>query len=386
MQKLKFLHFADLHLDMPFKSLGSRDSISRTRRNDLKAVLSDIIDIAKENKTDIILISGDIYENNFVKKSTINYLNDKFSSVPDIPIFIIPGNHDPYIQKSFYVDFNWPPNVHILTESNPSVIIEELGVRVCGVGFSSFAMKDSDMSELAAENDELINILMFHGTVDLDLGSDDYNKTTSEKLSGLGMDYIALGHFHARKENIGGHANINYPGSPEPLGFDEEGEHGVFLGTIKKDGEKSDLDITFVKTMRKFYKTLDVNVKSLNTDEKAIEIIRKTLNESVAKTNEDLMDGLFKIVLKGTCEAGFKPHQETIESAFSNETFFLKFRDETRIDFNIGELLKDPGLKGLFTRKMMDKIDNSETDVEKEMLRKAMYYGLDALHRGEVEI
>jgi len=37
------------------------------------------------------------------------------------------------------------------------------------------------------------------------------------------MDYIALGHFHNTLRGVGKSENIYNPGSPEPLGFDEEG-------------------------------------------------------------------------------------------------------------------------------------------------------------------
>jgi len=68
--------------------------------------------------------------------------------------------------------------------------------------------------------------------VDLDFKDSRYNPMSSGELALLGMDYIALGHFHNTLRGVGKSENIYNPGSPEPLGFDEEGEHGVFIGRI----------------------------------------------------------------------------------------------------------------------------------------------------------
>jgi len=81
MNSLKFLHFSDIHLDAPFSSLGSKFAAEQ-RRRDLLEVFGRIIDLAKKEAVDIILISGDLYEHEYVRKSTIHYINKKFSEIP----------------------------------------------------------------------------------------------------------------------------------------------------------------------------------------------------------------------------------------------------------------------------------------------------------------
>jgi len=68
-----------------------------------------------------------------------------------------------------------------------------------------------------------------------------WNPLQSSTLDRLEMDYIALGHFHSRLEGVGAKHNIFNPGSPEPLGFDEEGSHGIFIWVLSFDdnGTKS---------------------------------------------------------------------------------------------------------------------------------------------------
>jgi len=77
------------------------------KETDLLEVFGRIIDLAKKEAVDIILISGDLYEHEYVRKSTIHYINKKFSEIPETKVFIVPGNHDPCISNSYYQNFEW---------------------------------------------------------------------------------------------------------------------------------------------------------------------------------------------------------------------------------------------------------------------------------------
>ena len=64
----------------------------------------------------------------------------------------------------------------------------------------------------------------------------NYLPFNQEDLRNSGFDYIALGHYHQHKLFDDDYGNIiaAYPGSPEPLGFDETGPHGIISGTYRK--------------------------------------------------------------------------------------------------------------------------------------------------------
>ena len=78
MKSLKFLHFSDLHLDSPFTSLGNNPKVRGQRRQDLLDTFDRIINLAQREAVDVILISGDLYEHNHVRESTIHYINNRF--------------------------------------------------------------------------------------------------------------------------------------------------------------------------------------------------------------------------------------------------------------------------------------------------------------------
>lgn len=381
MKKVKFLHCADLHLDMPFTSLGGRADKSSARRQDLKQAFYGIIEAAKSEKADLLLIAGDLYEHEYVKKSTINFINDGFNDIPGTKIVIVPGNHDPYAANSYYGNFGWAGNVYILTRENPCILLEEISTCVYGWGFEDYKGQNGITETPIAVNRSLINILLAHGTLDMNFNKRVYNPLSSAGLEELEMDYIALGHFHSRIMGEGRRRIVYNPGSPEPLGFDEEGDHGFLTGMITKQGEsESTLDINFIKAGKRFYANVDVNVDGCCTDEQVNNKV------SAAISDRDLKNGLFAVHLKGRTEPGFGIDLRNVEMHFDPDVFFLKAIDETGTCYNTDEILGEPGLRGLFARKIMALVDKAADEQERRLLMKSLHYGLEALERGEVEV
>ena len=52
-----------------------------------------MIDYVYENQIPYLFISGDLYEHQYVKKSTIEFISREFDRIPNTKVFISPGNH-----------------------------------------------------------------------------------------------------------------------------------------------------------------------------------------------------------------------------------------------------------------------------------------------------
>lgn len=387
MHEVRFLHCADIHLDAPFTSLGSSSDKASTRRREVRETFGRIIDTAKNEKADLLLISGDLYEHGYVKKSTITYVNDRFREIPDVKVIILPGNHDPYAANSCYKSMEWSENVTILNGSCPYKIFDDLGVCVHGAGFSNSSGPPDFESGQFSIYRKPINILMLHGTVDMNLGKDIYNPVSGRKLSSLGMDYVALGHFHNRLEDIGNSGLIFNPGSPEPLGFDEPGAHGVVSGSIKKPVSGiAQLDVRFIRLNRRSYDSLDVRVDGLETDEQVTKKILECLESMPQEALSDNSANLFRITLKGYLPRDFKIDLKGISEYLDNRFFFIRLNDETEPDYDLEALKDEPDLRGLFVRKIARLEQKTNDELELQLLKKALYYGLQALETGEVEV
>lgn len=225
---MKFVHIADMHFDTPFTSLNSRENLGEKRRLEQRNAFKKVIEYVKTNNIEYLFIAGDLYEHEYVKESTIEYISKLFKEIPDTKIFITPGNHDPYIKNSYYDSFEFSDNVYIFYNSQVEKY-EDNNVNIYGIAFTDFYMEKSPLENLEIPSSDKPNILVAH--CDLN-GSKDkegfsYNPILESKLSAIGFDYVALGHIH--KNNLNNKNRIFYPGSMISLGFDELGEHGMIV-------------------------------------------------------------------------------------------------------------------------------------------------------------
>ena len=225
---MKFVHIADVHFDCPFSSLSVRENLSDNRRLEQRKVFKKVINYIKENNINFLFISGDLYENEYVRKSTITYINNLFLEIPDTKIFISPGNHDPYIKKSYYANFEFAPNVYIFKGSFECKELSD--INVYGMGFQDFYCKDVNYGAINIIRNDKPNIMIMHASL---LGGSaydkEYNPILESRLENFDMDYIALGHFHKPYYNTEKRQKVVYPGSLIALGFDEQGEHGMIV-------------------------------------------------------------------------------------------------------------------------------------------------------------
>ncbi len=282
---MKFIHMADMHFDAPFTVLNTRSNLGEKRRLEQREVFKKVVTYIKENNIEYLFIAGDLYENEYIRETTIRYINSLFEEIPNTKIYITPGNHDPYLLNSMYKNFKWNNNVKIFN-SNVE-IVENEDVNIYGAGFNDFYLKDSKIQEIQIQDKNKINILITHGTIEGgNITNLEYNPLNKNKLKQLGFDYIALGHIHKLDYNSEENQRIVYPGSTISLGFDELGEHGVILGEITKENIK----LEFLPMDTKEFKEVEIDVTEIYSIEELIEKI----NELEIRNNL-----FYKIILIG---------------------------------------------------------------------------------------
>ncbi|MBY7043951.1 metallophosphoesterase, partial [Clostridium botulinum] len=173
-----------------------------------------------------LLIAGDMFDNLSVNKSTLCFLKSCFEKIDKVKIFISPGNHDPYNEKSFYSIIEWPKNVYIFKGNMEKVVLEDLKTIVWGAAFTHNYIYESLVKDVN-RIDEYNNIMVIHGEIS-SKEKNEYNPITEEEIAKSDMDYIALGHRH---KYIGVNKVLNtcyaYSGCPQGRGFDELGDKGI---------------------------------------------------------------------------------------------------------------------------------------------------------------
>ena len=233
---MRFVHMADIHFDSPFTVLASKKELASIRRLEQREAFKKAIEYIKKERIPFLFISGDLYEQEYIRESTIEYINNLFKTIPETKIFISPGNHDPFLNNSFYNTYEWNENVTIFKGEIKRIELED--VDIYGYGFSDFYCIDSKIDEIEIKNKNKINILIIHGSLDASKTLDmQYNPINSVKLKKVGFDYVALGHIHKSNYN-NNENNFIYPGSLISFGFDELGEHGfldIEINKLKKE-------------------------------------------------------------------------------------------------------------------------------------------------------
>lgn len=366
--RVKFLQFGDLHLDAPFTSLSDEEGMPQIRRQELKRALGRIVELACTEKVDMVLVCGDLFEHSYVSKSTINYIAAQFTKIIDIPVIIIPGNHDPITPDSYYSCFSWPSNVHILSGENTNYVDSCTGTRVY-----------SSLSPDKYPDDSAINILMHHGTLDMPFSADAYQPVSSELLDSYGFDYYAMGHFHTKIHGAGGRKRIYNAGSPEPLGFDEEGSHGVLISDIDKPSySESNIHVEFKPIGQRRFINLEVSISGCRNDEEAAAMAIAKI-EQAGSCND-----LYRISFTGYCQHGYRMDEMSIADFIKDKALHIRIIDNTAQDYDFDVIAKEAGLRGLFTKKMIERAEKAMSEEEREIVMQALYYGLEAIDEGKV--
>lgn len=375
-KRVSFIHCADIHLDAPFSAMG-KENLSSERRKDLRKVFGKIINLVLENDADFLLISGDLYEHEYTARSTITWINEQFVRLGSRPVIIVPGNHDPYVRNSWYRSYRWNDNVHILTTENPEYLDENLNVYFYGIGFDTFHQEVIPVQKPPVLQPDRINICLFHGTINMQFTESPYNPVDLDYLAGLGFDYYALGHFHTRNDAFFEKGILN-PGSPEPFGFDETGEHGVCMVEITRNGGLK-RRYSFIKTQERTYYEININVDGIDSQDRLIERISEVLRAYDGSKN------IFRINLTGRLSPDFHVDVNYLVQHFGDICFSVQINDSTKPLYNLDELAGERTLAGVFTRKMKERIGTANEE-EREILERALYFGLEALFEGNVII
>lgn len=357
---MRFVHIADMHFDIPFTSLNNKEDLGEKRRLEQRNALKRIIEYIKENHIEYLFIAGDLYEHEYIRKSTIDYISKLFDEIPNTKIFITPGNHDPYIKNSYYDTYEFGENVYVFSNSRIEKYEDE-NVNIYGMAFTEFFMEESPLEKISIPKSNKPNILIAH--CDLN-GSKDkegfsYNPILESKLNSLEFDYVALGHIH--KNNIENTNNIYYPGSTISLGFDELGEHGMIVGDVTKERVKID----FVKVDERCFEEIRLKVDDFATKE---DLIDHVLNLNLDDNN------LYKLILIGN--RNFEINIREIVRVVSRENV-LKIKDCTKINYDLEELSKQKNLKGIFVKEVLE-MYNKGLCTEEEY-QKAIEIGLEAM-------
>jgi hypothetical protein len=230
---MRFLHTADWQIGMKAVGFGSAGERIREERF---CAAGRVIEAARANAADFILVAGDLFEDNAISRVLIQKVADILEGFGS-PVYIIPGNHDPLVPGSVWEHPAWKScrNVRVLREASPAKIPG-------GLLYPCPALEKhsgrNPVGWIPCDSGDAIRIGMAHGTVEgIQQDEPDY-PIPRDAPSRLRLDYLALGHLHsiATYPAADGAIRMAYPGTHETTRYGERDSGNVLIVEIERAG------------------------------------------------------------------------------------------------------------------------------------------------------
>ncbi|MDI3314541.1 MAG: metallophosphoesterase [Mycobacterium sp.] len=231
---MRLLHFADLHLDTPFRWADREQA--RKRRRALRDTLLRICQVANEQNVDALTCGGDLYEQDRFTPDTAEFLRATFDEIAPLPVFLVPGNHDWFGPESLYRQVQWSPNVHVFDTAEFTAVTLADGLTLWGAAHCAPANTPNFLDTFYVDRGG-VHIALFHGSAQGDLWMQQQGKVPhapfrTEQIQQAGLRHALLGHFHHPIDA----SDHTYPGNPDPLSFGETWTGAAVLVTVADDG------------------------------------------------------------------------------------------------------------------------------------------------------
>ena len=239
---MKFLHTADWQIGMKASHVGEAGKSVREQRIE---TVNSVIEVARENQVEFILIAGDTFQDNGIDRILVQKVADTLAKAKT-PVYIIPGNHDPLAPGSV-----WDHPVWKSTE-NVSILREESAIDIPGgILFPCPILEKhsgKDPTLWIPDTPESIRIGLAHGTVEGVPAEEPEYPIPRNAADQKSLDYLALGHWHsyAAYTSPDGAVRMAYSGTHEPTKFGERDSGNVLVVEIPE--AKATPKITPVQT------------------------------------------------------------------------------------------------------------------------------------------
>lgn len=368
---MRIIHCADLHLDSKMTANFPPEKASE-RKAELLRTFQQMLSYAVENEVEAILIAGDLFDKKRVSAGARNVVKAAIEMHPQITFYYLTGNHD--ADSLFATMEEIPDNLKMFGDTWTSYTANRRGAgNIVITGMELNSDNAAGMYHSLVLDQDVYNIVMLHGQDGEYKSKDRAEQISIKEFRHKGIDYLALGHIHTfREEAIDARGIYCYPGCLEGRGFDECGEHGFVLLDIDEKTKKCQR--YFVPSEGRGIYMVEVDITGcVNTPQ-----ISRRISETLQNTGYS-KDCLVKIVLCGNVDVECEKNLDILTAQFADNYYFLKIKDESKLQVDYQAFALEASLKGEFVRTVMAAADISEEE-KAEIVR----YGIRALAGEEV--
>lgn len=252
---MKLLHLSDLHLGKRVNGFSMLE--------DQRVILTQIVDLAEEEKVDAVLLAGDLYDKPVPPAEAVTLLDGFLTRLSGggIPVFAISGNHDSPERLAFAARLLAGEGIHLTAQYQgpqpPFLLQDEYGdVAIYALPYLKPALvrhwnPEADIASYEeavsyalgqwAVDKTRRNVLLAHQFVTGGVTCESEERSVGgvDQIPAplfAAFDYVALGHLHGPQSV--GRPTLRYSGSPLKYSFSECGhEKSVTLVTLKEKGQ-----------------------------------------------------------------------------------------------------------------------------------------------------
>ena len=366
MARARFLHTADLHLSRPFGFLPPQ--LAEERRRDQRRALTRIADLALEREVDVVLVAGDLFDCPDPDPVDLEAVTKEFSRLTEAGkrIFAIPGNHDYISGSSFWNRMNVGGLRVFLEPEWDSLVLDDLGVSVCGIAFHRARSERRAFEGLEVPADTP-SIAMVHASYEAFEGQiERYHPFSSAELPNAQASYVALGHYHKFNSIPAGRVVACYPGTPEGIGFDapETEDRFVVVGEIGDDGIAG---FEPVKINSRTMRSVEIDCTSFESQASLFDTVRQSCESHV----------LLALRLAGAPSSDISGILEDLPQRFKESCVYLSI-DTSNLSPPVDLFTSDRTIRGRFCKYLLQQIESATDPEQVRLLRRALELGLTA--------
>lgn len=372
---MKMIHCADLHLDSKMTGNLSAEQ-AKERRNEILATFQEMVRYAIKHGISVILIAGDLYDKKNISAAARNIITSVIREYQQISFFYLKGNHDAdTVLKSFE---GQPKNLYLFSsEYWRKYKLGDTSVVLTGLEITE--ENNSYIFDSLVLDPKAFNIVTLHGQLVDHHIHEISSKKGSEGIISLkdlqnkGIDYLALGHIHARSQGrIDARGSWAYPGCLEGRGFDECGEHGFLVLDI--DEKRHEMTSEFVPIAYRKLHEVEADVTGCRDSHEALRRVEATLKKQ-SYSEKDLI----KVILTGQVDVDCEFQLDYMEKQLEGRYYFLKIKNKTKIYVDYEAFALDASLKGEFVRRVQ-----SDDSLNEEQKAAVIQHGIKLL-MGEID-
>ena len=369
---MRLIHTADLHLDAAFAEAGMPPEYGKCRREALRAVFGRILLRAAEWPADAVLIAGDLFEHERAGRETVAFLRERFEEIRPIPVFIAPGNRDPYMGASPYASEAWPANVYVFAKAEWSTFeLKQTGLSVHGFAFDGHAISENPFGTLSVPDDGRVHVAVAHGSEEGLLPEHEPGVAPFDAATAFppGLHYAALGHYHETIQVLGGKTVAWYSGSPEGHGFGELGErYYLEVEILTEEGGGVPVSVSPVSAASCVHELREVACDGLEDGQALLAALRPPAGERDRGR-------IARVTLTGTCSAALRDAMPLVREEICCDFEFVEIVDGTERREDDPDLALDDTSLGLFSRRICEEIRDAPDARRRRVLVRAKEAG-----------